>query len=169
MESIKNSTTPLAYVGEVEITYKRGNISFTRKRHNAGAQELFRLIAKALTGQSIANECPAKLDLCAKVSGQYVSCLSNPIPLSGSYYDNSGSEWVYHTSAAIPAASLMVQIADTPYTDFRLFLLSRKEDRRLASLIVDKDDLEQIVPGTQALVSWTLKFQNVSGTQNDDV
>ena len=87
--------------------------------------------------------------------------------MSGRYVDkNDSGQWVVKATAAIPYSSLIRPASEISTTNFRLYLVSRNK-ADLASLSVDKDDLESITPGNQAFGDWTLKIQNLNGSQNE--
>ena len=166
MSDIEN--TSIGYSGEVTISVLHGDKYTKRTLHNAGLPNIFRILSNALVGRNSAGDVLTYLDLRYLVTGSgYKTCLVSLLPLSGRYVDkNDSGQWVVKATAAIPYSSLIRPASKISTTNFRLYLVSRnKED--LASLSVDKGDLESMTPGTQAFVDWTLKIQNLNGSQNE--
>lgn len=160
---------PIGYVGEVHISFKRNGRVYESYKHNAGVAGLFKFVCKALAGKDVHEECPKLIDLKVSIGGgAYTSILSTPIQLSGGTYYQESGDWLYKASATIPASSLTESIADLGDVPFRLYLSSKVGNTIIdfAHLQLEAADLENITPGTQALVEWVLRFQNLDGSQN---
>ena len=157
----------IGYKGEVKISYERNGKVYESHRHNAGLEGLFKFLCKSLAGKNVAGERPALIDLRGSNDGNvYTSVLSSAVALSGGMYYRDGNEWLYRASATIPASSITVAIDSMDY--YRIYLSSRVGQSVVdfAQLQLEQDDIKNITPGTQALVEWVLKFQNLDGSQN---
>lgn len=162
---------PIGYVGEVHISYKRNGKVYESYKHNAGVAGLFKFVCKALAGFDVSKECPTFIDLRASTDNiAYSSILTSQIPLSGkTYYQEQGNnEWLYKAQATIPASHITVTIAEEVDTSFRLYLMTKIGQTVVdfAYLDLEQEELVNITPGTQALVEWILRFQNLNGTQS---
>jgi hypothetical protein len=159
---------PIGYSGEVHISYKRNGKVYESHRHNAGVAGLFKFVCKALAGANVSGEIPKYLDLEASLDGvSYSSILTSEVQLSGQSYYQENGDWLYKASASIPAASLTISFDDETYSYFRLCLMAKVGQSKIVFAHVEPDeaDLRNITPGTQALVEWVIRFQNLDGTQ----
>lgn len=158
---------PIGYTGEVHISYMRNGRVYESYRHNAGVAGLFKFVCKALAGKDVHDECPKYIDVRGSADDvAYTSVLASEIPLSGGSYYQDGGEWLYRATATIPASAITSPLDD--FEHYRIYLLSKVGQSVIdfAHLQLDADDLKNIAPGTQALVEWILRFQNLDGSQN---
>lgn len=164
--SNESSNSILNYIGEVSMVFERNGRPYEVVRHNAGLPKMFNIIARALTGKNVAEEIPAFLDLRYLNGSTYVTCLRSPVVLTGCYYENDITNgWVTKVTGTITFDNLDSPIVDNTY---KLYLMSKTGRFDLATLEVDYDDLKNLTAGTQALITWTLRFQNLNGRQDDE-
>lgn len=181
-----NAETGISYKGEVKLTYKIGDKTIRVKKFNVGWSPLFRLFSLVLTG-NITNEQldlmkPTYVDLKYLNNTHWDSCLYSRIPVTPSFISESDSRipgglgYVSVFAITISYSNLNQALitgfnTDTePKTETALFLLSGEpynnvgEDAdapiRLASLGVDPKSIQDMLPGSQVIVEWTMKFYN---------
>lgn len=166
------------YEGEVEIKFRRNGTDLIVRKKNAGLKNLFRIVCRGLAGYDISNERPMYLDLryvSDEETGATMSCLKKRVPLTGTSYQltkTSGSDntyWVLKLTATIASSDISFQISDA--YKYRLYLMgnSEIESNWLAVIKINTEDLQNISDGTQALITWRLKFQNPDGSQDGTV
>lgn len=172
-------STSFNYVGEVEIKLRRNGTDLIINKKNAGLKNLFRIVCRGLAGYSISNERPMYVDLryvSDEETGATTSCLKKKIPLTGTSYQLvkvSGSDntyWVLKLTATI-ASSDIISSLNSAYK-YRLYLMnnSETESNWLAVIEIKYDEeLSKITDGTQALITWKLRFQNLDGTQEGKI
>lgn len=178
------SQTNLSYKGEVTLKYKVGNKVIKVKKFNKGWSQLFRLIALILTGNMTVNQLkllrPTYVDLKYKDNGVWKSCIYSSVPVTPSFtteIDNNidgGVSYISVFTVAISYSNLNQSIIDTfdteteNKTETAMFLLSGEDplsaeddsNTRLASLNVDCASIAEMLPGSQVIVEWTMKFYN---------
>lgn len=171
-------STSFNYVGEVKIKFRRNGTDLVVKKKNAGLKNLFRIVCRGLAGYDISGERPMYLDLRYVVDeNTTASCLKKRVPLTGTSYQlarESGGDttyWVLKLTGTIASSDLL----STPLSsanEYRLYLMnnSETESNWLAVIKINyTDELENITAGTQALITWKLKFQNLDGSQDGTI
>lgn len=164
------------YSGEVKFKYIINGKLFESTYKNAGLPYLMKMFAMAVTGNPLREaDIPCFLDLRKKSvdngNVQWESILTQQLPLSGKTYsyatDQSPANWVAKFTAAINHSILKSDISEDDASDYRLYLYgdydSLSEDNPyhdFAFLAVDAKDLAKIIPGTQAIVEWSVQIRN---------
>ena len=157
-----NGSSYIGYEGNVELTFFRNGTKIVIKKKNAGVKNLFRILCRALAGYDISGEIPSFLDLRVVNGSSTSSILNNKIALTGKSYRIESNDWVLKITGTIAYSDLMnPEISES--STYRLYLMNTSAD--LAYLNVEATDLAGITEGTQMLVNWTLKFQNLNGSQ----
>lgn len=169
------NTMNLGYSGFVDVKIKIGNKVVNLSKHNAGTDNLFLLFAKMLTNNSFAaTDTPQFLGLDYKgdsTGGEWKTFLAKQISLSGKeyYYSDEFSGWAAKFSAVIVHSNLIQTITEdmdsSENSEFRLVLYSGISNDQvqvdLAYLKVSAKDLARIVPGTQAIIEWSMMVKNI--------
>lgn len=145
------------YIGSVKISFKYPNKTSKKLYHNNGTTDLFRIISKAIAGETISEDRPAKIDLREGDGGEYVSFLSSPSAVSGLRYVNDGG-WCVRMTSTIMKTQLRGTIDESK--TYRFYLASNNTD--LAYIQCSTEDLKRIENGAQAIIEWTLRFINPS-------
>ena len=158
MENTANIS--VGYIGSVNISIPINGKTIKINRKNKGLPELFRLLVRALAGNSIATDKPSYIDLrYLNGYGEGESCLTNRQSISQHSYNLSDGSWVARAASTIPYSALSVTpISDLGVSSFRVYLMNKTDD--LAYIDVEANDVYRITPGTQALVEWIIKIIN---------
>ena len=164
------NTTKLGYRGVVDVKLIIGNKRVVLSNHNEGEEALFKAFAKFLTGNSVdVIDTPQFLDLQYKSTDgdKWKSWLSKTVSLSGREYYYDGTNWIAKFSTAIAHSNLIQTITSDMDADgeFKLVMYSGTNDEittpsDLAWLKVAAKDLARIVPGTQAIIEWSMMVDN---------
>ena len=154
--------TDLSYKGSVNVSLNINGNKIVINKHNNGLPDLFRLISKALAGYNTSIEKISYIDLrynTVSDPDNFVSCLTKKQSITQLTYSLSNGSWVTNAASTIPYASLAVApISYLNAKEFRIYLMTKDVD--IAYIGIDEQDLLKLVPGTQALVEWTLKISN---------
>lgn len=154
--------TDLSYKGSVNVSLNINGNKIVINKHNNGLPDLFRLISKALAGYNTSTEKISYIDLRYNTvddPDNFVSCLTKKQSITQLTYSLSNGSWVTNAASTIPYASLaVVPISYLNAKEFRIYLMTKDVD--IAYIGIDEQDLLKLVPGTQALVEWTLKISN---------
>lgn len=166
----------LKYFGDVQISYILTDKIIEKHYHNSGLPYLMKMFAMAITGNRLNDyDVPMFLDLRKRIiSGEDVTwetILTQPLPLSGKSYayasDQNPPNWVAKFTASISHEILKSDVSEDSGDVYRLYLYTEydpnsKDDpyHDIAFLNVDAKDLAKIVPGTQAIVDWTVQVRN---------
>jgi hypothetical protein len=158
----RNINTNLNYRGSVNVSLNINGNKVIINKHNNGLPDLFRLISKALAGYNTSTEKISYIDLRYNTidsPDDFVSCLTAKQSITQLTYSLNSGSWVTNAASTIPYASLIVApISYLNAKEFRIYLMTKDVD--VAYISVDEQDLLKLVPGTQALVEWTLKISN---------
>lgn len=158
----KNIDTNLNYKGSVNLSLNINGTKVIINKHNSGLPDLFRIISKALAGYDTSKEKPSYIDLRYSTSVEpdvFNTCLTSKQSISQLNFSLNNGSWVTKASSTIPYSSLIVApISNLSAREFRVYLMTKDVD--IAYIEVDSQDLLKLVPGTQALVEWTLKISN---------
>ena len=177
--------TGLQYKGEVTLSYKIGNKIIKRIKCNKGWSQLFKFISLALTGNLTSEQLdilkPTFIDLKYKNNEHWDSCLYSRIPVTPSFTSEASSgvngipggvEYISVFTVTISFSNLNSSLISEfdENTEAALFLLSGEpyenagDDAdsitRMASLGVDAQSVRDMLPGSQVIVEWTMKFYN---------
>lgn len=151
----------IGYVGNVNIKIPVNGKLVNIHKKNKGLSELFRIIAKSLTGGDTSSDKPSYIDLrFLNNYGEWQSCLSKKQSIAQLSFNMQDGNWVTRAASSIPYSALTI----TPISElgegrlFRLYLLNKNND--LAYIDVNSEDIYNITPGTQAFVEWILKIVN---------
>lgn len=154
--------TELNYKGSVNVSLNINGNKVVINKHNNGLPDLFRLISKALAGYNTSTEKISYIDLRYNTEdnqNDFISCLTKKQSVSQLNYSLNNGSWVTTAASTIPYASLTVTpISYLNAKEFRVYLMTRDVD--LAYININEQDLLKLVPGTQALVEWSLKISN---------
>jgi len=153
--------TGLKYHGNVELKLKIKDKIINFKNHNEGKSDLFRVIAKALSGYSITNEIPVMIDV--RTSELLSSSILNKdIYLSGgAYFKDTDTNWKVRFNANISGDDINKNLLTESLTTLYIILKSINAD--LASMEVDISYFNTIATGgMQALLEWTLYVDNAN-------
>lgn len=159
----KEINTNLKYKGNVNLSLSINGNKVIINEHNSGLPDLFRIISKFLAGYDMSKEKIHYIDLRYNtVDNQdiFISCLTNKQSISQLTYSLINGSWVTKVSSTIPYSSLVVTpISSLNAQKFRIYLMT-SNSIDLAYINIDSQDLLKLLPGTQALVEWTLKISN---------
>lgn len=151
------STTSIKYKGMVEVTYSIDGKTYSATKHNAGTQELFKLLCRALCGENIQKDKPAYLDVGNVENDEWVSSLSSRVQLTGLRYVQEEGNWTAKATATIEQRKFISIPQAGGTIDLRLGALNVSN---LATVTIPSDNLANLKPGMQAIVNWTLSFEN---------
>ncbi len=175
-DSVTKVVDPISYAGIVNVKYMTPDgkeIKFTG--HNEGLNSMFRYLCRALCGEfiNIAAEKPAFFDMrCsykneATSSFETVTCLYNVLSLSNPnyQYDSGLGTWTTTFTIALSYNMINFDVIDNYIanedTIFYVYLISANgEDFARLQLTDSNLLLTQIVPGTQAIIEWTMVIKN---------
>ena len=174
--SVNTAINNMTYEGIVNIkclTSTGKEIKFRGK--NEGLNAMFKYLCKALSGNysNISSEKPAYFDIrCTyldEMTGQEnsISCLYNILSLSNPeyFYDPVLSTWVTRFSITVSYNMLDFNIINkyitNEATQFYTYIMSARGDD-FARLNITNSNLllTQLVPGTQALIEWSMLIEN---------
>lgn len=159
------ASNALNYKGEVRITLRRGDLSYSYDLENEGTKHLLDTITRALAGESIQGNTPKYLDI---LHGDYdiskqSSCLMSPILLSG-------ITWGEAAEAATNEGRLLVNASVTHEDKKAIAKLSRPRlalkdaSGKIIATISNHTAIQQmwesVDDGAEALVAWSLVFSN---------
>ncbi len=155
--------TNIIYTGSVNLSVKNNGKIIKSTYHNSGLPELFKIIAKSISGNGIdLNERPHYIDLRYRVSINNIwkTCLINKQSITQSDYFQENGFWVCKFAANIPYSEFTIPPQNNAFKDasFRLYIESKNND--LAFIDVDFDTVNTIVPGSQAIVEWVMRLSN---------
>lgn len=155
--------TNIVYQGDVTITVKSGSKIIKTCGHNSGLQNLFKIVAKALSGNMLTSgDLPAYIDLrytSDDIDGRWETCLINLQSLTQRNYTQENGLWVTKLASGIPYSELNSPPNLFRAREFRLYLMSEALDD-LAYIQVDTATIESITAGSQAIVEWVLRLSN---------
>lgn len=155
-----SNSTNLTYTGIVTISYLMDGKTVRNIHHNAGTDNLFKLIARALVGENIYQDRPVKFDVQVKNGSVWESMvLTGGVITSLSYMKDTDNNWVNKLTATISRQMLNSEFEVG--REYR-FTLSSNSDVVYATLSVPSEDLVQVTGSMQALVDWTLKITNAN-------
>lgn len=165
-----------SYSGIVDITFKRGDTEIRKATvHNAGLDALFMTVCKALAGYSISEDRPIYVDLRKGPfsSDSGTSILTKRVSVSGSSYsfDTDVNKWTCKLSATISYADITSPAELSSEEELRLYLTNgKKTPSDLAYLTLKEEgsvpsELDNLKPGTQALIQWKMCFSNAIATE----
>lgn len=159
----KNINTELNYEGKVSLSLNINGNKVVINEHNNGLPDLFRIISKALAGYDTSKERIHYIDLRYNTlddPNTFISCLTSKQSISQLVYSLINGSWVTKASSTIPYSALTITpISNLNAKEFRVYLMTSNEVD-LAYINIDSQDLLKLLPGTQALVEWTLKISN---------
>lgn len=174
--SVNTAINNMTYEGIVDIKYLTATgkeIKFRGK--NEGLNAMFKYICKALSGNfnNISAEKPAYFDIrCIyldEITGQKnsISCLYNILSISNPeyFYDSTLFTWITRFSITVSYNMLNFNVINKYITNdtarFYTYLVSAKGDDFARLNISDSNLLlTQLVPGTQALIEWSMIIEN---------
>lgn len=167
----------LGYLGNVSVKLNINGNEINFQNHNAGLPYLSKIFSKLITGNYEGQfDLPEYVDLRAYSSDDTtfsdpILCLSSQLPISGKVYeyDSSVGNWVAKFTAVISHEALIDEISENSSNIYRVYLYSGYDDSNLdgdyyhdiAYITVQAKDLAKILPGTQAIIEWTMQIVNV--------
>ena len=151
----------IKYIGKVKISFKFPHKTKSKLFHNNGTENLFLFLSRALTGESISEDIPNRIDLRKEVDGSYTSVLLSYSYITGLKYVKDGNDWCVRMTGTILKSQISGDIDET--AGYRLYLIS-KSNHDLAYIECSAQDLLRIESGAQAIIEWTLKFVNEGGS-----
>jgi len=169
--------TQIGYQGLVEVKYLIHGKEVRHKGHNKGLNAMFKYLCKLLTGdtRTISADSPTFLDVrlewldaeTEKFTSK--SCLYNLISISNPeyYFDTTLSSWVTRFTIVLSYNMINFELVNNhPEATTHLYIKSASGND-FAELVLDERQvsLSDIVPGTQALVQWTMLFKNISDSE----
>ena len=165
------NSTQISYQGLVDIKYLHNGQELVYHGHNEGLNAMFKYICKILTGDisTAVNESPTFLDArCEYYSGEEVkrtSVLYSKLSISNPeyFFDTELTQWVTRFSIVISYNMIDSEKLKSIPEDAAtyLYLVSNNGvDFARLRLPDDGIKLSDIIPGTQALVQWTMLFEN---------
>ena len=149
--------TNLKYNGKVNITVNKKKY----KSHNAGADYLFELFARFLSGYKIdPSSLPRYITIKAESvdGGMSTTILNNSIMVTTETVLADNQKYATRITATLVASNIAVD-AISDYENFELWLLN-SDDIRIASTEISSTVLEQVVEGRQAVIEWFLQVDN---------
>jgi len=168
----------IQYTGKIKIKYLVNGKEVTYKTHNEGLNAMFKYICKVLSGNitNISADRPAYADIRAVYSDPdegivEKSCLYNTLSLSDPeyYYDTDLKTWAARFNIVISYTMLNFDMIDAhPQATYYIYLMSQsKNDFARLTLDSKKISLKEIIPGTQAIVEWTMIVENSKNTESE--
>lgn len=161
--------TDLVYSGKVIVKLKIGDKVIQLSQHNAGTNILKMVFCKFLVNEDgVRNYVPQYVDLrYFDTNSGWITCLSKKASINERNYNNINPENQYRAflSATIPHSTILRDFnrEDMVGKQFRFYLCTGLVDGSyldLAYLGVSREYLLQIVPGTSALIEWTMQLLN---------
>lgn len=183
-----SNLTNLLYVGKVSFKLKIKDKIVEVSNHNRGLPALQRAFCNLVTGNRITNtDIPEYMDVRYSTDGGETfpaenTILLNKLPLSGKsweegqfVYNEDTEENVYTAklTSVLSSNSLARRISSNETTPFRIYLLSGTNGTingetngyfEMAYLNISADALSLIMPGTQAIIEWSLQL--LTGGEN---
>lgn len=167
----KVNETPLVYSGEATIKLKVGTKVIQLHKHNAGLKALKLFFCKCIVNDSdSATYRPQFIDLryansSTASEADWISILYNKAVISSRVWEYSTDQenYIAVLSATIPKSLIQDDVSEMVDKSFRFYLCNNKEGREdmdLAYLPVSQEYLQLIVPGTSAIVEWTMQLLN---------
>ena len=173
--SVNTAVNNMTYEGIVNIKYLTASgkeIKFRGK--NEGLNAMFKYLCKALSGNftNISAEKPAYFDIRCIYKDENgvensISCLYNKLSISNPeyFYDSALYTWVTRFSIALSYNMLNFNVIDKYLADetarFYTYIVSAKGNDFARLNITDSNLLlTQLVPGTQALIEWSMIIEN---------
>lgn len=167
----------LGYIGNVSVSLNINGQNIDIHTHNAGLPYLSKIFAKLITGNYEGQfDLPEFVDLRSYLQTDTaftspIHCLSAQLPISGKVYEYNSKigNWVARFTAVISHENLVDEISEDSQDFYRIYLYSGYDDSNLdgeyyhdiAYIDVQARDLAKIIPGTQAIVEWTMQIINV--------
>lgn len=178
-KAITNETNAI-YAGSVNIVYKTADgKEIIYKKHNEGLPGMCRFLCMALAGNfsSAHNDKPTYMDLRCTYTDESaegddktktVSCLYSIVPLSAPmyYFDDSPEvqSWVTVFDIGLSYNMINYDIINA-HSDGTFYLyITSASGTDFARLMLENSAqiVTRILPGTQAIVQWTMKILNES-------
>lgn len=167
----------LGYLGNVSVKLNINGNEINFQNHNAGLPYLSKIFSKIITGNYEGQfDLPEYVDLRSYLPNDTAFsepklCLSSQLPISGKTYeyDSKIGNWVARFTAVISHEALVDEISEDSQDLYRIYLYSGYDKSNLdgeyyhdiAYINVQARDLAKIIPGTQAIIEWTMQIVNV--------
>lgn len=171
-----NNLLTLGYIGSVNVHLNINGHKVDINTHNAGLPYLSRIFAKLITGNyEDQHDLPEYIDLRSYHQDDTAHehpnlCLSSQLPISGKTYEYNSEvkNWIAKFTASITHDNLISEISEDSQDLYRIYLYSGYDPDNLdgeyyhdiAYIDVQAKDLSKIIPGTQAIIEWSMQIVN---------